>query len=61
MKNWKKMAILACLSLSVGVLHAGTTTSTTSTTKKSYSIDVDSSKYTVKTLTSNGVTINYRA
>ena len=61
MKNWKKMAILACLSLSVGVLHAGTTTSTTSTTKKSYSIDFDSSKYTVKTLTINGVTINYRA
>lgn len=61
MRNWKKMAILACFALSARVLHAGTTTNTASTIKKSYSIDFDSSKYTVKTLTINGVTINYRA
>ena len=61
MKKLNKLIVLACLIFSAGIVNAMDTENKPTPTKKSYNINFDSSKYTVKTLTINGVTINYRA
>lgn len=63
MKMWKKFALLTLLITQLSTVYAETGTNNKIDTQKKgeYSINFDSNKYTVKTLTINGQTIKYRA